>query len=135
MTSLRSVLKFERVTDSGASTIVIASFLSNPKNELAIKRFNPLRLLIKIKSSIWYLYDGGFCKFRFLILWWVYWEICRIAVSLDGDKSNVIKSKEFGNFLFVVVGTIFYGCQATFWLWCVDLEGYHDVGFCVWFDY
>lgn len=64
------ILKSERVADSRASTVDGASFLSNPKKEqfwnasrlLAIKRFNPLRLSLKIRSSLWYLVDDGISK-------------------------------------------------------------------------
>ena len=64
------ILKSERVADSRASTVDGASFLSNPKKEqfwnasrlLAIKRFNPLRLSLKIRSSLWYLVDDDISK-------------------------------------------------------------------------
>lgn len=61
------ILKSERVADSRASTVDGASFLSNPKKEqfwnasrlLAIKRFSPLRLSLKIRSSLWYSFDAA----------------------------------------------------------------------------
>lgn len=59
------ILKFEKEAASRASTAA-DSFLSNPKNEqfwnasrlLAMRRFKPLRLSLRIISSLWYLEDG-----------------------------------------------------------------------------
>ncbi len=61
------ILKFgKEAAASRASTADTDSFLSNPKKEqfwnasrlLAIRRFKPLRLSLRIKSSLWYLEDG-----------------------------------------------------------------------------
>lgn len=60
------ILKFGKEVASRASTADADSFLSNPKKEqfwnasrlLAIRRFKPLRLSLRIKSSLWYFEDG-----------------------------------------------------------------------------
>ena len=60
------ILKFGKEVASRASTADADSFLSNPKKEqfwnasrlLAIRRFEPIRLSLQIKSSQWYFEDG-----------------------------------------------------------------------------
>lgn len=60
------ILKSEKEAVSPASTVGVGSFLSNPKNEqfwnasrlLAIRRFRPPRLSLRIISSPRYLEDG-----------------------------------------------------------------------------
>lgn len=60
------ILKSEKDAVSRASTDAVGSLLFAPKKEqfwnasrlLAIRRFNPLRLSLRTKSSLWYLEDG-----------------------------------------------------------------------------